>query len=376
VLSFSLFNATQQQPALRFGKTGNLLATPKRCCRVERRFDMKIRNSNISPTKAALFAALLSSSAMVAAQEASAPDPEIALPDPLPSNQPVVAEPPEVQTQDIVIPSTPPVAQPPVAPTEETAAAPIPAPQNERTATPATQSAQPKTNTRVTQRIAPVPVAETQSAVTTDTANAINVPESAPMAVPDYPEPVAIIPPSDAVSAEPVDNGNSEENWLIAAAGLGLLGAAGGAAVVAGKRRRRRHDARVVNPRIAPATAAARAPIVERVRPETTIEPQRTMVPVSVSPVSTTGTERLPAAVIYQRRVDPAFTSKVSGPPITDPLFSAKIDVPPVIDPLFRDHPDYVGPHTAQAEVNRMTKSELAQPQRSEPKPIVHEFAS
>jgi hypothetical protein len=368
VLSFSLFNATQQQPAPRFGKTGNLFATLKRCCGVERRFDMKIRNSNISPAKTALFAALLGSSAMVAAQEVPAAEPEIILPDPMPSNQPVIAEPPAVQTPEFVIPSTPPVVEAPVAP--------VPAPQNERTTTPGPQPAQPKANTRLTQRAAPVPVAETQPAAPVETANAINVPDSAPMAVRDYPEPVAVLPPADGVSVEPTDNSNSEENWLIAAAGLGLLGAAGGAAVVAGKRRRRRQDAPLVNPRIAPAPVAARSPVVEMARPETTIEPQRTLAPVTASPVITSGSERLPPAVIYQRRVDPAFTSKVSGPPITDPLFSAKIDVPPVIDPLFRDHPDYVGPHTAQAEVNRMMKSELAQPQRSEPKPLAHEFAS
>lgn len=325
---------------------------------------MMTRKSSISPqhsaARVALFAALLSGSAMAAAQDVTAPGPEMEIPDPVESTQPVepvIAAPPPiapppvetppVEAPMIIIPSTPPVAEkPPIA--RETV---VPAPATKAAPQPQKSAAKP-----VPARAAPAQAAiqpATDVAPAEGTGSAI-LPEASPIAVPDLLEPVAVAPYSDEVTAEPADNSNAEENWLLAAAGLGLLGAAGGAAVVAGKRRRRRELSRTANRRVDPTAVPAAKPAIAEPRLQERIAPQWATSPAMAPPLASGYQDQRAApqpmaAEVAQRRTDPMFATKVSGPPITDPLFSAKVEVPPVTDPLFRTHPDYAGPSAKPA---------------------------
>lgn len=312
---------------------------------------MMTRKSPLSPARTAIFVALLSGSAMAAAQDMPGTGPIMESAEPSPTQaprfDPAVSAPPAGEPP-VIVPSTPPIVDAP--PVQTQSAPPVTQPVTEPA--PATKTApapQPKAAAS-----SPVKQRSTVQSSSPDTASGPTAVETGPTFAPtattpdetafpveDVPEPAGVMSAADPAAEAPSDNGNSGENWLIAAAALGVLGAAGGAAAMAGKRRRRVRAAQPDDLRISPATAAATPAPVPTPAPAFTQnkEPRWTA-------------ERIVAALNNRengnghapRATDPLFATKMAGPPVTDPLFSAKIDVPPVTDPLFAKHPDYVGP--------------------------------
>ena len=277
-----------------------------------------------NPMRLAFFAALLSSSAIAAAQE---------IPDmtavPVPQEVPA----PEQPTIPPVAPDEPIVAPAPSNPTDSIAPAARQALEAEETKRAAVAK-----RGEASRMVDPSP----QRAAAPSEATIANE-VSAPL-------PVAINAPADAIAAdgtiasepvvaEPVisetsvgDNDNSAENWLLALAGLGILGLAGGAGVAM---TRRRNPVKAGAPNVIERMdrpVGNKSPIVTK--------PARTDVAEPNSPAREPFVARQPEPPVVVARTPSSPTSDI---PIVDPMFAEKAELPPITDPLFANHPDFVG---------------------------------
>lgn len=305
-----------------------------------------------TPIRLAFYAALLSSSAIAAAQDVSETTP-VPVPQEVPAPTPPII-PPDVRDEPVVAPA-PSNSTDSIAPAARQAVE-----ANETRPTTGARTVEP--SRRVNPRME-------RATVTNEPATADEVSAPLPVAVDSADETIAADGTIAAVpvAAEPVvadppvgDTDNSAENWLLALAGLGILGIAGGAGVAMTRRRK-------------PVNAGA--PIVtERVeRPIANSSPVATR-PTRIDPIEQN--RAVPAAFAGRQPVPtPAVERTRSMPtpdiPIVDPLFAAKSELPPVTDPLFASHPDYVGNKAAFKGFEPGASANWSEPRRTEPaKPL------
>ncbi len=299
------------------------------------------------PMRLAFFAALLSGSAITAAQEI--PD---MTPVPVPQEAPAPAQPiipPDVQDEPIVAPA-------PSNPTDSIAPAARQAleAQESKTVTGAKKVNATRQVNPNTQRAAALGEPATANDVSAPLPVAINAPDDNIAADGTI--------ASEPVAAEPViadssgrDNDNNAEDWLLALAGLGILGIAGGAAV-AMKRRRK------------PVNAGAPIAIERMDRPvgnpsPIATKPARLYVAQPITPAREPFVDR---QTVQPQLVERTASTPMSNIPIVDPMFAVKAELPPITDPLFADHPDFVGNKPTFKGFSLNTGASWSEPRRVE----------
>lgn len=300
------------------------------------------------PMRLAFFAALLSSSAIAAAQE---------IPDMTPVPVPQEVPAPEQPTIPPVAPDEPIVAPAPSNPTDSVAPAARQALEAEAAKTAAAAKkveATRRVNTSAVRAAAPIE---------STTANELPAPLPVATNTPDDAIAADGTIASEPVAAEPViadtsigDNDNSAENWLLALAGLGILGIAGGAGVAMTRRRKPViAGAPLVNERM-DRPVGDKAPIVTT--------PTRIAVAEPISPAREPFVARQP---VQPQRVERTASTPISDIPIVDPLFAAKTELPPITDPLFANHPDFMGNKPTFKGFGLNTGANWSEPRRVEP---------
>jgi hypothetical protein len=312
--------------------------------------------------RSAFCAALLTGSAMAVAQEIPVTEP------------PVVAPIPEVPTPPVV----PPVDVPepaPVAPIASPADTVAPeALQSVATEKSAARQA-PAKAVAVAPRKPVVNAVAPQPAVVPE-ANALEAPVTAiPPAATALPEAIPVAPVGENITSLPADEGSND--WLLAAAGLGVLGAAGGVGLVATRRRKRKGEAQTARVGVHPAAPAPmiKSTVAERPitvpQPVVIATPAPYIAPAVMPPIS----HPAPTA-----STDPLFTAPVPNIPVTDPLFAAKVVIPPITDPMFADNPDYVGNRVGSRQTYRgfaqNPSPSWAEPRRSTAPKREHEYVN
>ena len=300
------------------------------------------------PMRLAFFAALLSSSAIATAQEI--PD---VTPVPIPQEAPAPTQP----ATPADVPDEPIVAPEPSSPTDSIAPAAREALDGE--AVKAVAAAK-KTDAVRRANLGPQRAAATG---TPTTANEVPAPLPEAINTPDDTIAADGTIASETVVAEPViaepsvgNNDNSAENWLLALAGLGILGIAGGAGVAITRRRK-------------PVNAAAPI-VIERMN-----RPVGNPSPIAATPTRIDAAEPIsPAreAFVARQPVQPVVVQRtastpISDIPIVDPMFAKKTDMPPITDPLFANHPDYVGNKPTFKGFGLNTSASWSEPTRMEP---------
>lgn len=306
-----------------------------------------------NPMKLAFFAALLSSSAIASAQE---------MPDAAPGVVPQEVPVPQQPAVPADVPDEPIVAPGPSSPTDMIAPAARQALEADKTkaATPAKKIETSRRANSGARKPSTQSVAEPIDPVT---ANVVS-----------DPLPVATEAPADNIAAdgtiasepvlaEPVatdssrpENNNSAENWLLALAGLGILGIAGGAGVAMSRRRKPVNGASPIAIERIDRTIGNQSPISAKQAQIDMAEPQR--------PLREPVIERSPVQPQMAERDALTPTSDI---PVTDPLFAQKSELPPITDPLFANHPDYVGNKPTFKGFSLNTKASWSEPRRVEP---------
>ena len=301
-----------------------------------------------NPIMLAFFAALLSSSAIATAQ---------GIPETTPVPVPQEVPAPEQPTIAPVAPVEPLVAPAPSNPTDSVAPAAQQALEAE-----AAKTAAAANRGEATRRVSPISQ-RAAAPVERTTVNEVSAP--LPVATNAADDTIAAdgTIASEPFAAEPVvaeasgrDNDNSAENWLLALAGLGILGIAGGAGVAMTRRRK---------------SVNAEAPIAIEPMERPTGNPS----PIANTPTRINVAEPITAArepfadrqpvqpIVVQRTA----STPVSDIPIVDPMFAAKAELTPITDPLFANHPDFVGNKPALKGFGLNTSASWSEPRRVEP---------